>query len=149
MNCTPTQFNLSYFHYEPKVKGKSKEDRIKAFKQRLSVKVNKVDPNYIKYPKWLRIEFFKYWTSLDNDFGHKMKFEKCKSWNTLLRLETWRKNSEKDPRWQKSETYKQPKKSNIDYGHQDYQAAKERMSQDQPINEIIGSGSRLKSRWDS
>lgn len=140
------QFSIESFSYQPSKPIKTLEERREAFRERLRKVMQKDDPNLIKYPAWLRRDFFAYWSALDNDFGYKMKFEKVKSWNTKLRLNTWKKHTEKDARWQQTTTYKAPKKKNIDYGRIDLEAAKRR-GQDTSIGELIPAGERLKKSW--
>ena len=86
------------------------DERKEDFRNRLRAWCDMNDPKCIKYPVWLRKEFWEYWTAT-NDNGRKMYFEMEKKWNTGLRLATWARNCQKDPRWNKQE-----KKKNIDYG---------------------------------
>lgn len=81
---------------------KSIEDRKADFKKSLS-------PFLEKYGKDLLNEFYKKWTE-KNPRGRKMRFEKEKTFDVSLRLETWKKNSEK---WNKAPGQKvEPAKDN-------------------------------------
>lgn len=146
--CNQTNYTIQKFSYTPLKKTRSLEERREAFRSRLKKVMDEVDPKLKEFPSWLRIDFWNYWTALDNDFGKKMKFEKEKSWNTKLRLNTWKKNSEKDKRWnsQKQKVYIAPKQKNIDYGRTDPEKAKERLRK-QSVNKIMGAGERLKNNW--
>ena len=83
------------------------EERREFFRNRLRAYCDMNDPDCIKYPVWLRKDFWNYWTAM-NDNGRKMYFEMESKWNTGLRLATFVKNSMKDPRWKKpkSKVYK-------------------------------------------
>ncbi len=80
---------------------------LEQFKQLLEDYCKEHDPQAVKYPKWLRIQFWEYWTA-KNPNGKKMYFQMEDKWNTGLRLATWVRNSQKDPRWkeQPKEGYK-------------------------------------------
>lgn len=90
------------------------EERKEAFRQKLCKAFNESDsPTKLEdYPKWLREDFFIYWTTLSNDNGRKMNFEKEKKWNTMLRLATAKRLVySRDPRWKsKAKVYYQPKR---------------------------------------
>ena len=140
-------YQIQTYSYQPTKKAKGLEERKEAFRSRLKKIMDEVDPNLKKYPTWLRKEFWEYWTALDNDFGRKMKFEKEKSWNTKLRLNTWRRNASNDKRWNESaKSYTPPKRLKVDYGRIDYEA-KKRDSKNQSISEILGAGERLRNNW--
>ena len=99
--CT---YQIQTFKYTPSKKVKTLEERKEEFRGLLHAYTRVSDPNCEKWPSWLRKDFFEYWTSL-NDGGRKMYFEMEKKWNTGLRLNTWKRNSAKDSRWQDSRYY--------------------------------------------
>lgn len=76
------------------------EQRREAFRQRLIDFCDKNDPECIKYPKWLRKEFWEKWTAVieggskvrKKDIG-KMEFEIQDTWSTGGRLATFVNNS--------------------------------------------------------
>lgn len=142
----PCTYQIQRYSYTPSKKVVTLEERRERFRNRLKKVIDEIDPNCVMYPTWLRKEFWTYWTALDNDFGRKMKFEKEKSWNTKLRLATWKRNASKDPRWKTEAVYKPPKKSNNEYGKIDYEKHKERQGENQ-ISTIMRAGERLKKNW--
>lgn len=133
-NC---YYKIEIYSYKPS--NNSLDKRIEKFSAKLKAWTNKNDPNKKKYPSWMRVDFFNYWTALDNDMGTKMKFEKQKSWNTGLRLNTWKKNSERDPRWKTQVEYSPPQKSNNNYAKIDYHKAQERFKNQENKGGSIGS----------
>lgn len=95
--CT---FQILPFKYQPKKKVKSLEERKEAFKLKLRNWARWNDNEFEEYPKWLRKDFYEYWTELANDNGRKMRFEMEKTWNTGRRLATAKRTIyAKDPRW--------------------------------------------------
>ena len=117
------------------------EQRREAFRKRLIDYCEEHDPRSIKYPKWLRKDFWHYWTAM-NDNGKKMYFEMEKKWNTGLRLSTFVRRSQKDPRWNTKAklVHKIQTQTNHDYepGLPDYEAYKERMSKQKVTRGTIG-----------
>jgi hypothetical protein len=144
--CT---YQLQTFSYQPKNKILTIEDRKLLFRKRLLKWAQTNDLSYKQYPKWLRKEFYEYWTEFANDNGRKMRFEMERTWNTGRRLATAKKTIySKDPRWKEVVEYTKPKRANQDYELKpiDYSSAR-RSGQDQSIGQIMNAGSRLKNNW--
>lgn len=96
----PCTYQIDQFSYQPKKKVKSLEERKEAFKHKLRNWARYNDLEFNEYPKWLRKEFYEYWTELANDNGLKMRFEMEKTWNTGRRLATAKRTIyAKDTRW--------------------------------------------------
>lgn len=143
MTCHPCTYQITPFSFTSEKKVKSIEERKEAFRKKLKKVMDNIDPKCTTYPAWLRSEFWEYWTALDNDFGRKMKFEKEKSWNTKLRLLTWKRNSSKDPRWnQVKPVYRSPETKN-EYPIVDYS----KFQADEKIGTLKTAGDRLRRKW--
>ena len=133
-------YNIERYSFKSTKKIVSLEERKRKFANKLRQWAEKNDPNQKSYPKWLRQEFYDYWTALANDNGRTMNFERQKTWNTGLRLATWKRNCQRDKRWKSEE--KPTVKINTtkgNYSEVNYQAAKERMSQEENTRGNIGS----------
>ena len=107
------------------------EHRKEDFRNRLRVWCDMNDPDCVKFPVWLRKDFWEYWTDT-NDNGRKMYFEMEKKWNTGLRLATWKRNTHRDPRWKSKPqpVHQIITQTDIDYEppEVDYNSYKERIS---------------------
>jgi len=142
--CT---YQIQTFKYTPSKKVKTLEERKEEFRLKLikwwnnqTIKVKN------EYPKWLRDDWFEYWTEKANDGGHKMRFEMEKTWNTGRRLATAKRTIyAKDPRWKTGEanTFK-VQKTRGSYSPIDYEAHKQNAERS---NEIETAGQRLKQSW--
>ncbi|NRA93419.1 MAG: hypothetical protein HRU26_12175 [Psychroserpens sp.] len=143
------KYTIDTFSYKPVKRVKSIEERKKAFQDKLKNWSRYNDIDFKLYPKWLRKDFFEYWTEFANDNGRKMRFEMEKTWNTGRRLATAKKTIySKDPRWKTDvkQVYVAPKQKNIDYGRIDPEKAKERL-REQSKSKIMGAGDRVKRNW--
>lgn len=143
--CT---YQITTYSFTPSKNIFSLEERKQKFKHKLQNWASYNDLEYKEYPKWLRKEFFEYWSELANDKGRKMRFEMEKTWNTGRRLATAKRTIyAKDPRWKlKKRIYTPPKKSPIDYGRIDYEKRKKN-HESQNIDQIMTAGERLKKNW--
>lgn len=63
----------------------------KTIEQRKEVFISTIRPYTDKYSSDMLNKFYRYWTATD---GHKMKFEKQKTWEIELRLGNWKRNEE-------------------------------------------------------
>ena len=117
------------------------EQRRESFRQRLIDFCEQNDPECIKYPKWLRREFWDHWTAM-NDNGKKMFFEMQKTWSTGGRLATFANNSKQwhPKKWkEEAKPVHQIQVQQSDYQPKiDYEKYKERMKKEPKVRGNIG-----------
>jgi hypothetical protein len=80
--------NMTLFDSEPPKKSNLDERR----EEFINLVIRQAEP--MGMPVEMMEEFIEYWTE-HNDGGHKMRFEKEKTWNTNGRLRRWMKNDTK------------------------------------------------------
>lgn len=63
----------------------------KTIEQRKQYLISTMKPYTSMYSSDMLNKFYRYWTATD---GHKLKFEKQKTWDIELRLANWKRNEE-------------------------------------------------------
>ncbi len=148
MNCIFRPYEITLFKYQSSSDGKTIEKRKEKF--RIACRKALIElgwDNEKDFPRRLKDQWVDKWEAI-NISGHKMAFEKEKTFDIKARIRTFRRNDQQwNPKlWQKDKKLSyQPVKTKGNYSPIDYEA--KRSNKDQEIGEILGAGERLKNKF--